>query len=248
MPKELDLWPPLTSIWVPVGSVIAYWITLYVLQQVMKDRKPFTLKWLSALHNLNMTIISLALAIGIGNHIIQTYFKYGLYATYCGANREWDNKLGFWVNWFYLSKYYEFVDTIILVLRKRELGKLHVIHHSITGIVSWLGMEAEIIMGWITAFNNSLIHVFMYWYYFQQTLGINVWWKKFLTTGQIIQFVIDSTSSYPYFFLWYTGQQCRGNMRSWIVANLAGVLLLYLFIEFYISTYSKPKTAKTKAA
>jgi len=203
-----------------LGSVVAYWITLYVLQQWMKDKKPFTLKYISAAHNLIMTLVSLWLALGIGYQMLKTYRNYGLYASYCGVNREWDNQLGFWVNWFYLSKYYEFVDTIILVLKKRELGRLHVIHHSITGIISWLAMDAEIIMGWITAFNNSVIHVFMYWYYFKQTLGYTVWWKKYLTSGQIVQFVIDTTTSYPFLYLWLTGQPCRGNMTSWVCANI----------------------------
>eukprot|EP00026_Physarum_polycephalum_P016010 Phypoly_transcript_16831.p1 GENE.Phypoly_transcript_16831~~Phypoly_transcript_16831.p1 ORF type:complete len:213 (+),score=23.11 Phypoly_transcript_16831:205-843(+) len=212
----------------------------------MKDRKPFELRGISAIHNLFMTIVSLVLGVGIGWHSIRTYRDYGLYAVYCGTmDNAYDNKLGFWVNWFYLSKFYEFLDTIILALRKRELTLLHVFHHSITGPVSWMAMETEIIVGWITAFNNCVVHVFMYWYYFKQSLGINVWWKKYLTTCQIIQFFLDAVTGFPYLIIWYTGQECRGNIATWLVANVSGVVLIYLFVDFYINTYKKGKTKVT---
>eukprot|EP01111_Echinosteliopsis_oligospora_P002441 TRINITY_DN1362_c0_g1_i1.p1 TRINITY_DN1362_c0_g1~~TRINITY_DN1362_c0_g1_i1.p1 ORF type:complete len:270 (+),score=35.74 TRINITY_DN1362_c0_g1_i1:108-917(+) len=237
-PNKLQFSPELGSFYVPVVSVLLYWMTLYVIKQVMKNRKPFELKYISLVHNFNMTVLSLVMAVAFGYHAIRIFLIYGGMAAYCGTFTAEDNKLGFWCNIFYLSKFYEFVDTIILVLRKKEPGTLHIVHHTITGLISWIAINSEIMMGWITAFNNSLVHVFMYYYYFMQTLKVRVWWKKYLTTAQIIQFVIDCATSIPFIYFRYQGYDCRGTVTAWILANISGFTLLSLFVQFFTNTYN----------
>jgi len=89
----------------------------------------------------------------------------------------------------------------------------------------------------------------MYWYYFQSARGIRIWWKKYITMLQIIQFVIDLGfvyfASYTYFsaryFAWLpTAGICAGEEFAAFAGM--GILSSYLvlFIGFYISTYKKP--------
>jgi fatty acid elongase 3 len=89
----------------------------------------------------------------------------------------------------------------------------------------------------------------MYWYYFQSARGIRIWWKKYITMLQIIQFVIDLGfvyfASYTYFsasyFPWLpTCGVCAGEEFAAFAGM--GILSSYLvlFIGFYISTYKKP--------
>lgn len=88
----------------------------------------------------------------------------------------------------------------------------------------------------------------MYWYYFQSARGIRIWWKKYITMLQIIQFVIDLGfvyfASYTYFvstyFPWVPNMgKCAGEE----FAALAGMGILssylLLFISFYFATYRK---------
>ena len=96
---------------------------------------------------------------------------------------------------------------------------------------------------------NCLVHVIMYGYYFLAALGPHMrpylWWKKYLTTFQMIQFACIFVKSlvvvlgivdcgYPWQF------------------SLIGVLLMSLFFllfaEFYVQEYNAVKAKKKAAA
>ena len=147
-------------------------------------------------------------------------------------------------SWLYfLGKFAEFADTFFFLARKKfdHVSALQVIHHSLMPLygfvmVRWLPGGHETFGGTL----NSLVHVFMYGYYFLAALGPNVrkylWWKKYLTVFQMIQFVVVFSRSmivilgvvecgYPRYF-------------SLISASIT-VLFFAMFMQFYSSSYSK---------
>jgi len=97
----------------------------------------------------------------------------------------------------YLCKYLDFVDTLIIILRKKseQLSFLHLWHHSTIVIVwGWVvntwptaeegGSAAYSYGAWI----NSCVHVIMYFYYGLTAVGIKPPFKKAVTMVQLTQF------------------------------------------------------------
>ncbi len=96
-------------------------------------------------------------------------------------------------------------------------------------------------------FFNSMIHVLMYSYYFLAALGPHMqkylWWKRYLTTFQMIQFVIIFVKS----GLVATGAVECGFPWQFSLISLAVMSVFFaLFMDFYFKTYkSNKKTNKS---
>jgi hypothetical protein len=86
----------------------------------------------------------------------------------------------------YLVKWYELLDTVILVLRKKPVIFLHEYHHAATLFLCWIQLDQHSTVQWVPITINLLVHVVMYYYYTLASLKIHVWWKKYLTQFQIV--------------------------------------------------------------
>lgn len=93
----------------------------------------------------------------------------------------------------------------------------------------------------------------MYYYYFRTATGAKIWWKKYLTSLQITQFVIDLVIIYAvtwsYFaFTYYPYLPNFGTCAGTESAAAFGCAILtsylVLFINFYRMTYQKKQSKK----
>ncbi|KAN0064345.1 hypothetical protein ACQY0O_002540 [Thecaphora frezii] len=97
--------------------------------------------------------------------------------------------LGRYAYLFYLSKYYEVVDSIVLLLKGKKISNLQSYHHAGAIICMWIAYRYQSQPVWVFCVFNSFVHTLMYSYYFcsamhwpfPQTL------KRNLTTLQIAQ-------------------------------------------------------------
>ncbi|XP_062703147.1 elongation of very long chain fatty acids protein AAEL008004 isoform X2 [Aedes albopictus] len=152
--------------------------------------------------------------------------------------------------WYYFSKFTEFFDTFFFVMRKKtsQVSTLHVIHHGCMPMSVWFGVKFTP-GGHSTFFGllNTFVHIVMYTYYLFTALGPQfqkyLWWKKYLTSLQMIQFVaimvhafqlLFIDCNYPKAFVWWIGMHA--------------VMFFFLFNEFYQSTYKANKLRKAAAA
>ncbi|EEB17942.1 predicted protein [Pediculus humanus corporis] len=145
--------------------------------------------------------------------------------------------------WYYFSKFTEFFDTLFFILRKKnsQVSNLHVIHHGIMPFSVWLGLKfAPGGHSTFFAFLNTFVHIVMYFYYMVSAMGPKyqkyIWWKKYLTTFQMVQFVAIFAHQFQ---LLFTECNYPKHFMVWIAFH--GVLFLFLFSDFYKSQYLKGK-------
>lgn len=153
--------------------------------------------------------------------------------------------------WFFISKFIDFLDTVFFILRKKnnQITSLHVIHHGLMPFFIWMGTKyVSGGHGLFMAFVNCLVHVIMYFYYLVAAMGPRferfIWWKKYLTTIQMVQFVTVSIHSFQLFFK----NDCGFPIVFSYLIGGAEVSCLFLFIHFYRTTYNKNQKMKRDAA
>ncbi|CAL5227098.1 g10004 [Coccomyxa viridis] len=145
--------------------------------------------------------------------------------------------LFFWSYVYYMSKFYEFIDTILLVLKGKKLTFLHVFHHAWVVVMAFWWLEAAQSLQQIALLTNTAIHVLMYYYYFMCSIKRPPRWKKLVTQAQIVQFVFSFTVSVPFWIIHATqGGKCSGFQA--LVLNAAfNLCLLFLFVNFHRKSY-----------
>ena len=147
--------------------------------------------------------------------------------------------------WFYTSKFIDFFDSIFFLLRGKmsHLSLLHVLHHSTLPAFSWFGPKFA--GGGNTTFGgmwNSLVHVIMYSYYFLAAAGPGfqkyLWWKKYLTSMQMVQFVVV----FVHCLVPLIHPSCGYSLGVNLVIMFNGCLYWFLFLAFYRENYSRQST------
>ncbi|XP_065070589.1 very long chain fatty acid elongase AAEL008004-like isoform X1 [Rhopilema esculentum] len=152
------------------------------------------------------------------------------------------------VSWVYfISKIIEFMDTFFFILRKksRQITFLHVYHHTSVLMMQWLVTKhVPGAIGCLAGMLNCFIHVVMYSYYMLAAFGPHMqkylWWKRYLTKMQIIQFVL------VFLHTSYAIQLDCGFSKGFLWSLWLYMLTLFmLFSHFYKQAYTvKPKDKK----
>lgn len=247
-PRVAD-WPMMSSPLPTLALCIFYaYFSKSLAPRIMEKRKPMDLRNLLVGYNLFQTIFS--------TWIFYEYLQSGWWGHYsfrCQPVDYSDNPLALrmartcW--WYYISKFTEFFDTLFFLLRKKNqhVSTLHVIHHGCMPFSVWMGMKfAPGGHSTFFAMLNSFVHIVMYFYYMVAALGPKyqkyIWWKKYLTAFQMLQFVAIFTHQFQ---LLFTECDYPKGFMVWI--GLHGVMFLFLFSDFYKQAYSKRKARRAAA-
>lgn len=207
--------------------------------KLMENRKPFDLRGILITYNLLQTLFS--------TWIFYEYLMSGWakdYSIRCQPVDYSYSPLGLrmantcW--WYYFSKFTEFFDTLFFILRKKNqhVSTLHVIHHGVMPFSVWMGVKfAPGGHSTFFALLNTFVHIVMYFYYMVAAMGPQfqkyIWWKKYLTTMQMVQFVMIMCHQFQLLFT-----ECNYPRGFMIWIGLHGFLFLGLFSDFYKTKYA----------
>lgn len=105
-------------------TCITYFIVIFGGRFLMTNVAPFKLKAPFMIHNVLLTLVSGILLVLMVEQIFPIFYRHGLMAAIC-ANETWTQPLELLYYLNYLVKYWELIDTIFLVLKKKKLGKFN---------------------------------------------------------------------------------------------------------------------------
>ncbi|KAK7158930.1 hypothetical protein R3I94_005311 [Phoxinus phoxinus] len=211
----------------------------------MANRKPFSLKTTMIAYNFFM--------VAFNSYIVYEFLMSGWGTTYTWRCDLCDTSnspqalrmvRGAWL--FYFSKYVELLDTVFFVLRKKhsQVTFLHIFHHSILPWTWWWGITLTPVGGMSSfhALVNACVHVIMYTYYGLAAAGPRfqkyLWWKKYMTAIQLIQFVLVTVHISQYYFM----EKCEFQVPLFIhLILIYGTFFFILFSNFWIQAYVKGK-------
>lgn len=227
-------------------------IYLYFVLQVgvrmMADRKPLQLSGIMKVYNIVNILINLIIC------SMTIYFS--KMTIECWGCKDWKDiktvpkswkspeQLGLWVGEAYLAlKIFDLLDTVFFVLRKKwnQITTLHVFHHSIMPFTAYAGIKFGYSpMCGLVVILNTFVHTIMYYYYHLASLGQTVWWKKYITVIQLVQFYIALAHSIHILFL----RDCSYPKLMTFVQATEAVYFIINFTRFYLKTYPKKDSVK----
>ncbi|EWY98559.1 hypothetical protein FOYG_02985 [Fusarium oxysporum NRRL 32931] len=121
------------------------------------------------------------------------------------GGRLWNEGLAYYGWIFYLSKFYEVLDTFIILAKGKLSSTLQTYHHAGAMLCMWAGMRYMSAPIWQFVLINSFIHSLMYFYYTLTAFNIRVPTpvKRTLTSMQITQFLVGASNTVAHSFISY---------------------------------------------
>ncbi|XP_033335532.1 very long chain fatty acid elongase AAEL008004 [Megalopta genalis] len=239
-------WPLMDS---PIPTILIVLLYLYIVTifgpRVMANRKPFKLRGALLAYNAFQVVFSLGM---LYEHLMSGWLLD--YSYKCQPVDYSQNpsalRMANLCWWYFISKFTEFADTMFFTLRKKDsqVTFLHLYHHSLTPLETWICVKF-IAGGHGTLGNliNNAVHVIMYLYYLVSAMGPEyqkyLWWKKHLTTVQLVQFFLVFVHSAQALIF-----DCGYPKLVATLLLIHSTVFFALFSDFYRRAYMKSR-AKT---
>jgi len=223
---------------------IAYLVSLSVVKAYAGGTTKYAglVKTVSSVNNVIMGFYSLYCFVGIGLHVGANWIDDGfpIWKAVCDTESRMNRGLEFWHYHFYLSKFWEWIDTWIMVVKGKPVWPpadsqlfLHVFHHCVTAsVLGYIPWKNELPMGYLGPLTNSFVHIPMYFYYCvtEHWQGARMF-GVFITPIQIVQFLIVMVGMIP---ATMDPEGCGATKRSVVWWWFAYTMWLVLFTQMFL--------------
>lgn len=217
---------PLNQPYHPAIAITTYLLAIHLLERNAHKNGVTAMtmeviRYAQIVHNLLLSLASLAMVLAMIIAILR--FDMGYYPKDPDAGTDYlicprspaphQGLLGFLVYLFYLSKYWELLDTLLQMCKGRRPPSyyFHIWHHTCYLAICWAYCHYRASLSSLAVIVNGSVHVMMYYYYHLQARGVNIWWKHWITRVQIVQFL----AGYGFFLstmkrIYIDMQDCNG--------------------------------------
>jgi elongation of very long chain fatty acids protein 6 len=147
-----------------------------------------------------------------------------------------------------LPVYSELIDTFFIVIHKKPLIFLHWYHHITVLLYCWHSYVTTSPPGIFFVTMNYSVHASMYGYYFLMAMKLRPkWFNPIIITGfQISQMVVGVVVTVLGFYFYSTDKECKIEKENNTAAFVMYGSYLFLFLQFFIGRYFKPKVTIIK--
>lgn len=239
--------------WTSFIIVSLYLTGIFSLKKYMEKRKPFNLRFPLTIWSSVMTLFAVVGTIRCLPEFIDILSQpNGFYQSICNSSYYKDIRLNVWYWIFIMLKIIELGDTVFIVLRKKPLTSLHLVHHSTSLIFSWFVFgDVPGTARWMVNMNFA-IHSFMYGYYTLKAMEYQIPRRiaATITMSQIIQMIIGTYVNVKAFQYKMTGTHCDLSKPVATAGAFIYTTFFILFLNFFIHSYiikllfKKEKTIK----
>eukprot|EP00939_MAST-03C_sp_MAST-3C-sp1_P004715 g4715.t1 len=231
----------------PIFAACVYIVMVFYLPKILPRKKIFSnLRPLLASWNLTLAIFSILGASRCLPKFLQVYQKGGWIYSVCGDVGYLDGPSGLWMSLFIYSKFFELIDTVFLLLNKREVIFLHWFHHLTVLLYCWHAFCYGVSSGLWFATMNYVVHSVMYTYYFLMVFRSV---RKFvrpvaplITTVQLLQMVGGIAVNLQAASTLSQGKPCNVHPSTWKLGLGMYFCYFVLFAMLFHEKFIAPKT------
>lgn len=219
--------------------IIVYALFVINMPRIWKRRRSRSLAIIIFYWNTFNAMADIVLLIGLLPDFLSSFHE-GLYSSLClNADLYKNARSGKAILTFHISKIWELLDTVLMILDGRKANSLHVTHHIVISILMIYSYQHIGAMARWIAITNLTAHAALYSYLAAQSS----FWKRRTCSARVISGI--QMAQFPICLLALIKTRQFLNSRKKCETSYNGLsILIYssffiLFIRFYINKYGK---------